>query len=119
VKLKRNDHLIIPREKILQVSEEYSKLLGVQLSYEFVSEKLFEELGEFAKISLVHRGICRDEKRLLVEESKYLLGDELADILGWLVTAAAVYEIDIQKHLEEKWLSKVKNSNDSEVTPAN
>jgi NTP pyrophosphatase (non-canonical NTP hydrolase) len=93
--------------KILAVSKEYADLIGVPLSPEFASEKLHEEVGEFAKICLVHRGLCRTQKRLPEEQSREQLGEELADILGWVVTNAFIYDIDLQACLEKKWFSKL------------
>ena len=101
------DDITLSSKKIFAVSESYAEKLGTSLSPEFAAEKLHEEVGEFAKSYLIHRGLCRSEKRLSKNASKEQLGEELADVLGWVITNAALYDIDLQSHIEQKWLKKL------------
>lgn len=65
-----------------------------------------EEVGEFAKVVLIYKKKSRPEKHTSEEESKEMLASELADIVGLAIINANLLGIDLQKTIEEKWLSR-------------
>ncbi len=91
---------------IMKVAETYTKRFGVVVDQDFAFLKLHEEVGEFAKAVLIHRKKSRPEKHMTEDESKEMLAGELADIVGMAIINANLLGIDLQKAIEDKWLSK-------------
>jgi|SRR5947209_3243318 len=94
------------QDGIIRVTETYRKRYGVVIDQDFAFLKLYEEVGEFAKAVLIHRKKSRPEKHSTEAESKEMLASELADIVGLAIINANLLGIDLQKAIEDKWLSK-------------
>jgi NTP pyrophosphatase (non-canonical NTP hydrolase) len=91
---------------ILKVAELYGERFGVTIDQDFALLKLYEEVGEYAQAVLVHRKKSKPEKHISENESKKLIANELADIIGLAVMNANLFDIDLEKAIKEKWLNK-------------
>ena len=76
------------------------------IDQEFALMKLVKEVGEFTQAVLVHRKKSKPEKYKSETESKKMLADELADIIGLAIINADLFGIDLEKAIKEKWLNK-------------
>ena len=92
---------------ILKVAETYSERFNVKIDHDFAVLKLFEEVGEYAQAVIVHKKKSKPKKYVSEEEVKKNLGEELADIIGMAIINADLFDIDIQKAINEKWLKKL------------
>lgn len=90
---------------ILKVAELYGEKFGVTIDQDFVVLKLYEEVGEYAQAVLVHRKKSKPEEYRSEGESKKLLADELADIIGLAIMNANLFEVDLENAIREKWLT--------------
>jgi len=93
-------------DKVFQNAQDYGKKYHVLIDQDFALLKLYEEVGEYAQMVLVHRKKSRPEKHLAETESKKLLAHELADIIGMVIVNAALFDIDLEQALKDKWLEK-------------
>jgi NTP pyrophosphatase (non-canonical NTP hydrolase) len=91
---------------ILKVAELYSERFGVTIDQDFTLLKLVEEVGEYAQAVLVHRKKSKPEKHVSENESKKLIANELADIIGLAIMNANLFGIDLENAIKEKWLNK-------------
>jgi NTP pyrophosphatase (non-canonical NTP hydrolase) len=91
---------------ILKVAELYSERFGVTIDQDFTVLKLVEEVGEYAQAVLVHRKKSKPEKHVSEKESKKLIANELADIIGLAIMNANLFGIDLENAIKEKWLNK-------------
>jgi NTP pyrophosphatase (non-canonical NTP hydrolase) len=91
---------------ILKVAELYSERFGVTIDQDFALLKLVEEVGEYAQAVLVHRKKSKPEKLVSENESKKLIANELADIIGLAIMNANLFDIDLENTIKEKWLNK-------------
>lgn len=94
------------QESILKAARTYCEKNGVVVDEDLAVLKLYEEVGEFAQAVLIHRKKCRPEKYVAPEASRKMLADELADIVGLAMINARLFEIDLEKTIQEKWLSR-------------
>ena len=94
------------QDGVMKVAKIYSERFGVIVDKDFAFLKLHEEVGEFAKAVLIHRQKSRPDKHVSEKESKEMLAGELADIVGLAIINANLLEIDLEKAIEDKWLSK-------------
>jgi NTP pyrophosphatase (non-canonical NTP hydrolase) len=94
------------QDGVMRVAETYRQRYGVVVDQDFAFLKLYEEVGEFAKAVLIHRKKSKPEKHTTEEESKEMLASELADIIGLAIINANLLGIDLERAIEEKWLSK-------------
>ena len=94
------------QEKVIKNAKEYCKKYNIELDEDFALFKLYEEVGELAQDILIHRKKCRPEKYLSKEESKEELAKELADILGMVIVVAYLFDIDLEKAIDKKWINK-------------
>jgi MazG nucleotide pyrophosphohydrolase domain. len=78
----------------------------VPIDQEFALMKLVKEVGEFTQAVLVHRKKSKPEKYKSETESKKMLADELADIIGLAIINADLFGIDLEKAIKEKWPNK-------------
>lgn len=88
------------------MAEYYGERHGVTIDQDFAVLKLYEEVGEYAQAILVHRKKSKPERHRSEEESKKLLADELADIIGLAIMNANLFEIDLGNAIREKWLNE-------------
>lgn len=93
------------QEKVVLNAENYGKNFNVTIDKEFAVLKLVEEVGEFAEALLIHQKKSRPEKHLSEDESRKRLGRELADVVGMAMVNAHLLEIDLEKSLDEKWIT--------------
>ena len=91
---------------ILKVAELYSERFGVTIDQDFTLLKLVEEVGEYSQAVLVHRKKSKPEKHVSENESKKLIANELADIIGLAIMNANLFGIDLENAIKEKWLTK-------------
>ena len=91
---------------ILKVAEVYSERFGVTIDQDFALLKLVEEVGEYSQAVLVHRKKSKPEKHVSENESKKLIANELADIIGLAIMNATLFGIDLENAIKEKWLNK-------------
>jgi len=91
---------------ILKVAELYSERFGVTIDQDFALLKLVEEVGEYSQAVLVHRKKSKPEKHVSENESKKLIANELADIIGLAIMNATLFGIDLENAIKEKWLTK-------------
>jgi NTP pyrophosphatase (non-canonical NTP hydrolase) len=91
---------------VLTVADTYSKRFGITIDQDFALLKLYEEVGEYAQAVLIHRKKSKPEKQRPEEESKKLMAEELADIIGLAIMNADLFGIDLEKAVKEKWLDR-------------
>jgi len=94
------------QEKVIENAKKYCEKYDVELDEDFALFKLYEEVGELAQDILIHRKKCRPEKYLSKKESKEELAKELADILGMVIVVAYLFDIDLEKAIDKKWINK-------------
>jgi NTP pyrophosphatase (non-canonical NTP hydrolase) len=92
---------------ILRVAKHYSQRYEVEIDQDFALLKLNEEVGEYTQSVLIHRGQSKPEKQLPYQESKKRIANELADIIGMAIVNAALFDINLEQAIKEKWLSKL------------
>ena len=86
----------------------YGQAHGVAIDKDFSVLKLYEEVGELAQAVLIHNKKSRPEKFVSVEESKNMIAQELADVVGMCLVNAELFDIDLEEAIDKKWLAKVK-----------
>ena len=99
------------RTGILEVAKIYGERFNVDIDQDFAILKLYEEVGEYAQAVLIHRKKSKPEKHTTENETQKRLGEELADIIGMAIVNAELFGIDIQKAIQEKWLSNISSLN--------
>lgn len=97
------------QQKMVYNALAYGKRHDIAIDQEFALVKLFEEVGEFAQAVMIHKQKCRKKKIISKEDSHKLLGQELADIIGFALLNAHLLEIDIEQAINKKWINKEKN----------
>lgn len=91
---------------IIEVEFDYGKKFGIQIDEDYTLLKLYEEMGELSQAILINRKKCRPEKYPGPEAAKEKLAEEMADVLGLLITNAKLLDINLEKALEKKWLNR-------------
>lgn len=94
------------QEKLFAVEKDYGKKFGITIDEDYTLLKLYEEMGELSQAVLINRKKCRPEKYPGAAEAKTKLAEEMADVLGLLITNAKLLDIDIEEALQKKWLSR-------------
>jgi NTP pyrophosphatase (non-canonical NTP hydrolase) len=92
--------------KLFETETNYGRKFGIDIDEDYTLLKLYEEMGELSQAILINRKKCRPEKYPGPEMAKQKLGEEMADVLGLLVTNAKLLDIDLEQALEKKWLSR-------------
>ena len=92
---------------VLKVADQYGKEFNVAIDQDFALLKLYEEVGEYAQAVLAHRKKSKPEKYKSEEESRKMLANELADIIGLTVINANLFGVDLERAIKEKWLDKI------------
>lgn len=96
------------QEKIIKVEEKYGRWNKIDIDQEYALNKLYEEVGEFAQSWLIHRKKCRPSKIISELESKKMLAEELADIIGITIYNAHLLDINLEQAIEAKWFKYLK-----------
>lgn len=65
---------------------------------------LYPKLGK--QLLLIHRKKSKPEKLRSDDESKKLLAEELADIVGLAILNASLFELDLEHAVKVKWLDR-------------
>ena len=94
------------QKAVMRIGEIYGERFDVRIDEDFVLLKLYEEVGELAQAVLIHRKKCKPEKYVSHEESKQMIANELADIIGLTILNAGLLGVDLEKAIVDKWLSK-------------
>ena len=94
------------QEKLFAVEQAYGKKFGIVIDEDYTLLKLYEEMGEMSQAILINRKKCRPEKYPGAEIAKEKLAEEMADVLGLLITNAKLLDIDLEQALDKKWLSR-------------
>ena len=97
------------QQKVIKNAVQYGKEYDLEIDEDFALFKLYEEVGELAQSVLIHRKKCRPEKYLSEQKSKEELAQELADVLGMVMVNAHLLNIDLEKAITKKWISRKKN----------
>ncbi len=79
---------------------------NINLTDDYLIIKLTEELGEFVQSYLIHKKMCRSVKFISKRESKKELAKELSDVLGLVFVIAQTTNVDLEKALVKKWITK-------------
>lgn len=94
------------KQKVIDNALSYGKKYNVKIDLDFALIKLYEEVGEFSQAVLIHRKKSRPEKFVDEKTSKNEMAKELADIVGMAMVNAYLLDIDLEKAIDEKWISK-------------
>lgn len=91
-------------EGIEQVSQTYAKKFGIERDATWFLLKLQEEVGELTQSYLMLTGNAR-AKGKSPEEIQAEFRKEVADVFCHTLLLARFYGIDLEKEVEEKWLT--------------
>ncbi len=98
-------------DKVSKVIEMYQEEYpDVKMDRDYFPFKLSEEWGECLQtyLMLTDRGRQKGKSK---EEIQDMLGQELADVLGYLLTFAKKENIDLVHELEKKWFVYLNEKN--------
>ena len=96
------------QKDVIKVAHKYSKKNKIKIDKDFALLKLYEELGELTQDILIAKKKSRPEKFVSAKKSKENVANEMADVLGILMINAYLWNINLEKALENKWLSRLK-----------
>jgi len=90
------------QDKVVKVSDKYSKVHSINRDNDWYILKLQEETGELIQnyLSFTNRGRNRNKSQ---KEIKQDFEDELSDVLGQILLIANNNNIDLEKTLKRKW----------------
>lgn len=91
-------------EEVEQVSQIYAKKLGIERDATWFLLKLQEEVGELTQSYLMLTGNAR-AKGKSPEEIQTEFRKEVADVFCHTLLLARFHGIDLEKEVEEKWLT--------------
>ncbi len=94
------------QEKMINNAMNYGKNYNIEIDEDFALLKLYEEVGEFTQAVLIHRKKSRPSKFVSEEESKKLIGKELADVVGFAIVCAHLWGINLEDAIDKKWINK-------------
>lgn len=97
-------------KKVLVNAKNYSEHFKVEIDLDFALLKLSEEVGEFAQAVLIHLKKSRPEKFLPENQSKKLVAEELADIVGMVMVNADLLGVNLEQAIVDKWIDKNKKA---------
>lgn len=93
------------QKELVKTHRLFEKKYKMKASGKYTALKVMEELGEFIKVMLVCENEVTDLKKKKYDGKniKDEMGEELADVFGWLIYLADIYNIDFEKELKKKW----------------
>ena len=91
-------------EEVEQVSQIYAEKFNIERDATWFILKLQEEVGELIQSYLMLAGKAR-AKGKSEEEMRSDFQKELADVFCQTLLLARFYGVDLEKEVEEKWLS--------------
>lgn len=92
------------QEGVINNAMRYGKDFDIKIDEDFALLKLYKEVGELAQAILIHRKKSRPEKHVDAAISKQHIAEELADVVGMALVNASLFDIDLEKALQEKWI---------------
>ena len=96
------------QKEVLNTALRYGEKYNIKIDQDFALLKLQEEMGEFMQAMLIYKKKSRPEKYTSEEEVKKQLSHEMADLLGMVLVNAHLFDIDLEKAIEEKWINRNK-----------
>lgn len=90
--------------KVEQVSSKYADINSIKRNEDWFMLKLAEEVGELNQSYLMLKKQARD-KGFSEKQLKENFASEVADVLGQILLIAKNHDIDIEKTMQEKWLT--------------
>lgn len=78
----------------------------IKISDDYLILKASEEFGEFIQSYLIHKRRCRPVKYTSTLKSKKEMAKELSDVLGLVFVIAKQLNIDVEKALVKKWITR-------------
>ncbi len=91
-------------EEVEQVSQIYAEKFNIERDATWLILKLQEEVGELIQSYLMLVGKARTKGKSS-EEIRSEFNKEVADVFCQTLLLAKFYNIDVEKEIEEKWLS--------------
>lgn len=93
------------QKELVKTHRLFEKKYKMKACSKYTSLKVMEELGEFIKVMLVYENEVTDFKKKKYDGKniKDEMAEELADVVGWLIYLADIYDIDLEKELKKKW----------------
>ena len=91
-------------EEVEQVSQIYAEKYNIERDATWFVLKLQEEVGELIQSYLMLSGKARTKGKSS-EEIQSEFSKEVADVFCQTLLLAKFYDIDVEKEIEEKWLS--------------
>ncbi len=91
-------------EEVEQVSQIYAEKFNIERDATWFILKLQEEVGELVQSYLMLVGRARTKGKS-PEEIHAEFNKEVADVFCQTLLLARFYDIDIEKEIQEKWLS--------------
>ena len=91
-------------EEVEQVSRVYAEKFNIERDATWFILKLQEEVGELIQSYLMLAGKARTKGKSS-EEIQAEFNKEVADVFCQVLLLAKFYNIDVEKEIEEKWLS--------------
>ena len=96
------------QEGVIKNAKRYGKKHSVSFNEDFSIVKICEELGELCEAHLTCQRKCRPEKLLENKKAKENLAKEIADVVGMLIVYADIWNIDLEKAIDKKWIKRHK-----------
>ena len=93
-------------EEINKNAQWYADKFDVDVDKEFAAMNLVKEIGQFAEARLINQGKSIPSKKLDAAAAKDRMTQELVDIIALAIINANLYDIDIEKAIDEKWIQK-------------
>lgn len=90
--------------EVEQVSQIYAEKFNIERDDTWFILKLQEEVGELVQSYLMLVGKTRTKGKSL-EEIHAEFNKEVADVFCQVLLLAGFYDVDIEKEIQEKWLS--------------
>ena len=91
-------------KEVEQVSQIYAEKYNIERDATWFVLKLQEEVGELIQSYLMLVGKARTKGKS-PEEIRAEFSQEVADVFCQTLLLAKYYDIDVEKEIEEKWLS--------------
>ena len=94
------------KKAVCDNAKSYEKKYKVKIDENTALLKLMEEVGEFMQSVLIYKNKCRPEKKVSKSKAKEELANELSDVVGVAMIIADIYNIDLEKAINKKWIGK-------------
>lgn len=95
------------QKKVLKRAKEYCEENNIKLDKNLALLKLYEELGELTQAVLIFQKKSRLKKQISKQKARQGVAEEMVDVLGTLIVNAYLWNIDLEKTIDKKWISKI------------